>query len=189
MCRQQKSHVKRWVSGNKLRLHFSNSSQEQARKTPNFGCLYKVHTIVNYALNKFRSNLKPSKSISVDEGMIAFRGRLSFQQFMPAERTKYGIKVWMSGEANNGCILNGYLDKEAGQRCSSFNWDKYLFWFMVDIPVCSFYFVLSLSRKLRGSNENQVGFRTNLASQFNNDFSFSSTTCTLSKEASKDNGW
>ena len=27
------------------------------------------------------------------------------------------------GDANNGCILNfdGYLGKEAGQRCSSFN--------------------------------------------------------------------
>ena len=36
------------------------------------------------------------KHIAIEEGMIAFKGRLSFGQYMPAKPTKYGIKVWMA---------------------------------------------------------------------------------------------
>ena len=44
--------------------------------------------------------------MSINEGMIAYKGRLSFRQFMPAKPTKYGIKVWMAAAAKNGCISN-----------------------------------------------------------------------------------
>ena len=44
--------------------------------------------------------------MSINEGMIAYKGRLSFRQFMPAKRTKYGIKVWMVADAKNGYISN-----------------------------------------------------------------------------------
>ena len=46
--------------------------------------------------------------------MIAFKGRLSFRQYMPAKPTKYGIKVWLGADAWNGFVLNHkvYLGKE-----------------------------------------------------------------------------
>ena len=44
--------------------------------------------------------------MSINEGMIAYKGCLSFRQFMPAKPTKYGIKVWMAAAAKNGCISN-----------------------------------------------------------------------------------
>ena len=58
------------------------------------------------------------KNISVDEGMVAFRVRLSFRQYMPAKPTKYGIKVWMAADSSNGYVLNFdvYLGKEGTQR-------------------------------------------------------------------------
>ena len=37
--------------------------------------------------------------------MIAFKGRLSFRQYMPSKPTKYGIKVWMAADSR----LNGYV--------------------------------------------------------------------------------
>ena len=61
---------------------------------------YKVRPIFDYILNKWKTNFKPTKNISVDEGMIAFRGRLSFRQYMPAKPTKYGIKVWMAADSS-----------------------------------------------------------------------------------------
>lgn len=46
---------------------------------------------------------EPPKNLSVDEGMIASKGRLSFRQHMPAKPTKYGIKLWLAGDSANGC--------------------------------------------------------------------------------------
>ena len=47
--------------------------------------------------------------------MIAFKGRLSFRQYMPAKPTKYSIKIWMTADSQNGYVKNFsvYLGKEA----------------------------------------------------------------------------
>ena len=65
-------------------------------------------------LGNCQTKFKPIKNLSVDEGMIGFRERLSFRQYMPAKPTKYGIKVWMAADSNNGYVLNFdvYLGKE-----------------------------------------------------------------------------
>jgi hypothetical protein len=34
--------------------------------------------------------------------MIAFKGRLSFKQYLPAKPTKFGIKVWERASPQNG---------------------------------------------------------------------------------------
>ena len=46
--------------------------------------------------------------------MIAFKGRLSFCQYLPAKPTKYGIKVWMAADSQNGYVNNFsvYLGKK-----------------------------------------------------------------------------
>ena len=38
--------------------------------------------------------------------MIAFKGTLSFRQYMPVELTKYGIKVCMAADLKNRYIIN-----------------------------------------------------------------------------------
>ena len=50
--------------------------------------------------------------------MMAFKGRLSFRQYLPAKPTKYGIKVWMAADASNGYIVNFsvYLESEGQKR-------------------------------------------------------------------------
>ena len=99
-------------------LHFSDSTNEPARGAANYDRLYKVRSVLDYVRDKCEGNFKPTKNISVDEGMVAFRGRLSFRQYMPAKPTKYGIKVWMAADSSNGYVLNFdvYLGKEADQR-------------------------------------------------------------------------
>ena len=69
------------------------------------------------SMQKFKKFTKPGKNISVDEGMIGFKGRLSFRQYMPAKPTKYGIKVWMAADASNGFVINHevYLGKQRGR--------------------------------------------------------------------------
>lgn len=101
-------------------MHFNDSSKEPARGTPGFDRLYKVIPILNYVRRNCSTKFEPTKNLSVDEGMIGYRGRISFRQYMPAKPTKYGIKVWMLADSSNGYVLNFdvYLGKEAeGRRC------------------------------------------------------------------------
>lgn len=99
-------------------LRFNDSSKEPARGDRDYDRLFKVRPVLDYVRNKCGENFLPSKNISVDEGMIGFRGRLSFRQYMPAKPTKYGIKVWMAADSSNGYVLNFdvYLGKEPNQR-------------------------------------------------------------------------
>ena len=96
-------------------LHFSNSETEPQRGEENFDRLYKVRSLLLGVLENSQKAYEPSKNLSIDEGMIAFKGRLSFRQYMPAKPTKYGIKVWMAADSKNGYVNNFsvYLGKEA----------------------------------------------------------------------------
>ena len=95
-------------------LHFNDSSTEPRRNDPAYDRLYKVRPLLNFFNARMQELYKPGREISVDEGMIAFRGRLAFKQYMPAKPTKYGIKVWIGGDAANGFVVNQkvYLGKE-----------------------------------------------------------------------------
>ena len=72
-------------------LYFSNSSKEPTCGDANYNRLYKVRSIPDYVRLKCQGNFKPTKNISVDEGMVGFRGRLSFRQLSPLSRElKFG---------------------------------------------------------------------------------------------------
>lgn len=95
-------------------MHFSDSSVEPTRGTPGFDHLYKMRLIFNSILRNCQTKFKPTKNLSVYEGIIGFRGRLSFRQSMPAKPTKYGIKVRIAADSSDGYVLNFdvYLGKE-----------------------------------------------------------------------------
>ena len=78
-----------------------------------------MHPILDNILEKIQKVFEPSKSLSIDEGIIAFKGRPSFHQYMPAKPTKYGIKVWMVADSSNGYVSNFsvYLGQEAKGHC------------------------------------------------------------------------
>ena len=97
-------------------FHFNDSSVEPRRGDDGFDRLYKVRPILTHFNVKIQELYKPGKHISVDEGMIGFKGRLSFRQYMLAKPTKYGIKVWIAADASNGFVINHevYLGKQPG---------------------------------------------------------------------------
>ena len=93
---------------------FQRFVRKVAHGNPGHDRLFKVRPVLNYVRSKFETNFKPNKNVAVDKGMIAFRGRLSFCQYMLAKPTKYGIKVWMAADPSNGYVLNFdvYLGKD-----------------------------------------------------------------------------
>ena len=78
--------------------------------------LYLVRPVLDVILRQIEDNYVPYQDLSVDEAMIAFRGRLSFRQYLPAKPTKYGVKVWEICDARNGyCFdFDVYLGRPTG---------------------------------------------------------------------------
>ena len=98
-------------------LHFNNSEEEPPKTDPRFDRLYKVRPVLEYFNRKMLEVYQPGKNLSVDETMIAFKGRLAFRQYMPNKPIKYGIKVWVAADSSNGFALKQkvYLGKD-GER-------------------------------------------------------------------------
>jgi len=48
----------------------------------------------------------PGPNVTVDERLVAFRGRCPFKQYMPSKPAKYGIKIWAATDAKSSYALN-----------------------------------------------------------------------------------
>ena len=42
--------------------------------------------------------------MSINKGMITYKGCPSFRQFMPAKPTEYSIKVWVAADTKNAYV-------------------------------------------------------------------------------------
>uniref|UniRef100_S4RR35 PiggyBac transposable element-derived protein domain-containing protein n=1 Tax=Petromyzon marinus TaxID=7757 RepID=S4RR35_PETMA len=104
-----------WVSGTMTHTRYSKVSQylharnnvgTPARGQRGYDPIYKVRNVVEEVRANFSRHYSPRRELSVDEGMIPFKGRLFFKQHMPAKPTKWGVKVWELCEAQTGYCLN-----------------------------------------------------------------------------------
>ena len=64
--------------------------------------LQKIRPLLSICKETFRANFIPARELSIDGGMVKFKGRLGFVQYMPMKPTKRGIKVWMLASPANG---------------------------------------------------------------------------------------
>ena len=90
----------RWLAIWKC-LHFVD--EENCDKTDK---LYKVRDLVNYIVGKFRAHYIMDRDLSLDEGVIPSKNRLSFKQYLKDKPTKWGLKTFMVCESNTGYIFN-----------------------------------------------------------------------------------
>lgn len=78
-------------------IHFANNETAATDDK-----LYKISSLLEYLNKNFMSMYDPGESICIDETMVPFRGRLSFRQYIPGKRNKYGIKLFKL------CTKGGY---------------------------------------------------------------------------------
>ncbi|XP_068250307.1 piggyBac transposable element-derived protein 4-like [Palaemon carinicauda] len=80
----------------------------------------KIKPFTDLILKKFRENYIPRKNISIDESLMGWKGNLSWVQYIPAKRKRFGIKFFELCESSTGyiwnfCIYSGknttFLDK------------------------------------------------------------------------------
>ena len=74
-------------------MHWADHTAEKHWSEPGSDKIVKVRELVQ-ALNKGAKRMfRPGKDVSVDEAMIAFKGRTYLRQYLPKKLVKWGFKV------------------------------------------------------------------------------------------------
>jgi hypothetical protein len=78
--------------------------------------LGKVRYVVDYVNRKFSSFYTLEQDIAIDESLVKFRGRLSFVQFNPSKRARFGMEYYTMCESSSGYCqqFRLYTGKEVG---------------------------------------------------------------------------
>lgn len=89
-------------------LHFENSEafDESLYRNPK---LRKVSELHNLLVQRFKCVYVPKQEISVDESLIAHKGRLGWKQYIPSKRARFGIKLFQLCESESGYIWNSCI--------------------------------------------------------------------------------
>lgn len=68
-------------------LHYNNNASQDVTDK-----MYKGRPVFDYTVEKFKEMYQPGQNICIDEGMMLWRGRVSFRVYNPQKPVKYGIK-------------------------------------------------------------------------------------------------
>lgn len=93
-------------------LHF-NSDPELNKDR-----ISKLRPILDYFLDKFQKIYTPGEYISIDESLVAFKGRLSFKQFNKNKRARFGVKLFVVAESKTAYAYDiiVYCGKEKNEN-------------------------------------------------------------------------
>ena len=69
----------------------------------------KIKPIYDYLVNKFKILYIPNKNISIDESLLLWKGHLSWKQYVPSKRSRFGMKSFALCESATGYIWNCFL--------------------------------------------------------------------------------
>ena len=98
-------------------LHFANNEEFDERSHP-APKLKKIWDIYQMVLQNFQRTYIPERDISIDESLMAYKGRLSWIQFIASKRARFGIKSFMLCESSSGYIWNSVLYTGKGTKFS-----------------------------------------------------------------------
>lgn len=85
-------------------LRFDNfTDREQRREIDKLAAIRELFEII---LQNFQTNFIPSEYLTIDEQLIAFRGRCSFRQYIPSKPARYGIKIFALVDVKNAYTYN-----------------------------------------------------------------------------------
>jgi len=94
-------------------FHLADNEAAPAVGSPSHSPLWKLGPMYLNIIHRFSTMYKPSQNISVDEGMVPWRGKLRFKVYSPDKPKKYGVKAYMLCDSDNGYCMkfNIYIGK------------------------------------------------------------------------------
>jgi len=87
----------RYMKMNKY-LQFNNGATAVPRGEDGHDKLHQLRPLITRLSDTFSTGYKPNRENAIDEGLIKFKGRLGFKQYMPLKPAKRAIKVWIHAD-------------------------------------------------------------------------------------------
>ncbi|XP_047106979.1 piggyBac transposable element-derived protein 4-like [Schistocerca piceifrons] len=89
------------------------STREERRRTDKLAAIRSIWEKWVEVLPKLYN---PGENVTVDEQLVAFRGRCPFKQYIPSKPAKYGIKIWTMCDSKTSYVLKAqiYTGKVSG---------------------------------------------------------------------------
>ncbi|KAL7633073.1 UNVERIFIED_CONTAM: hypothetical protein RMT77_016649 [Armadillidium vulgare] len=106
-------------------LRFDNQDTREARcKNDKFAPIRKIWNIF---IDNCRKMYIPYEAVTVDEQLLAFRGRCPFRMYIPNKPAKYGIKIILCNDYKTKYLMNAipYLGKMGTQIPNNINMGHY----------------------------------------------------------------
>lgn len=88
-------------------LHFSNN-EESIVNHPN-PKLVKFYELMDHLLGRFRDLYIPKQTLSLDESLVLFKGRLGWKMYIAKKRARFGLKFFVLCESESGYICDFLL--------------------------------------------------------------------------------
>lgn len=98
-------------------LHFSNNAEYNPQTHPN-PKLNKIWPILEKLNSLFQKSLTPDRDVTIDESLLLFKGRLSWMQYIPLKRARFGIKSYMLCESKSGYLWRIIIYTGKGTICN-----------------------------------------------------------------------
>ena len=90
-------------------LHFTNNDDTEDVSSVSQK-LVKLWPVLQHIKNKFSSVYVPEEHVSIDESLMLWKGRLSWKQYIPSKRARYGIKSYEICESSTGYIWDFFFN-------------------------------------------------------------------------------
>lgn len=96
-------------------FHFTNNEEfdEATHPAPK---LKKIWEVWQTIVGNFQRTYVPNRDVCVDESLMAYKGRLSWIQYIASKRARFGIKTYMLCEASTGYIWNSIMYTGKGTK-------------------------------------------------------------------------
>ena len=97
-------------------LHFQNNKLDPPAKDR----LWKIRPFYDYITGRFTDVYIPEQQVLIDEGLLLWKGRLVFKQYIPKKRARFGLKSYQPAESQTGYVWKVRLytgqDREAASK-------------------------------------------------------------------------
>jgi len=98
-------------------LHVADNSCLLPSGDPNCDKLFKIRPMLDHLIQQWQSAYHPSRDVSVDESIVAFKGRSHMIVYKPNKSHKWGINAWVLAESQTGYVWN--MDLYTGSKSST----------------------------------------------------------------------
>lgn len=97
-------------------IHFSNNNTPDPSDR-----IFKIRCIIDHFRKTFRENMYLFENICIDESLMLFKGCISFRQYIPSKRHRFGIKFFVAVDCETGYVLDIMLYTGAATEINEYD--------------------------------------------------------------------